>query len=119
MPECPHAACHVLRAAVRYVANTTTLSLYASGVVTGVVIECGYDLTTSCAVFEGDVIPESLVRLELAGRELDSYMTRLLNSKGYRFNEMRTLDVRWRTPFPLPPPSPLPPHRPRGFFTEG
>lgn len=78
--------------AAMYVANTTTLCLYASGVVTGIVLECGYDVSTSCAVFEGDVLPGSLCRLELAGREMDNYLVRLLNEKGYRFNELSSID---------------------------
>ena len=66
-----------------YVGNTASLSLYSTGTVTGVVVECGYEVSTSVAVFEGDVIPTSLKRLDLAGRELDNYMIRLMNERGY------------------------------------
>jgi len=75
-----------------YVANTATLSLYSIGAVTGIVVECGYDVSTSVAVFEGEPIPNSLRRLDVAGRELDNYMIRLLNMRGYRFNELRAID---------------------------
>lgn len=75
-----------------YVANTATMSLYSTGAVTGIVIECGYDVSTSVAVFEGEPIPNSLRRLDVAGKELDNYMIRLLNMRGYRFNELRAID---------------------------
>lgn len=75
-----------------YMANTATLALYGTGSVTGVVVDCGYDVSTSIAVFEGTVIPDSLRRLDLAGRELDAYMIRLLNERGYRLNELSSFD---------------------------
>lgn len=78
--------------AAMYVANTSSLAMYSTGHVTGIVVECGYDVSSSCCVFEGDVIPNSLARIEIAGRELDTYLIRLLNERGYRFNEQSTID---------------------------
>jgi actin-related protein len=56
--------------------------MFATGHVTGIVVECGYDVSSSCCVFEGDVVPGSLARIEIAGRELDTYLIRLLNERG-------------------------------------
>eukprot|EP00038_Savillea_parva_P019171 m.26680 g.26680 ORF g.26680 m.26680 type:complete len:496 (+) comp4337_c0_seq1:141-1628(+) len=78
--------------AAMYVANTSSLAMYATGQVTGIVIESGYDVSSSCCVFEGSVIPDSLARIEIAGRELDTYLIRLLNERGYRFNEQSIID---------------------------
>eukprot|EP00041_Stephanoeca_diplocostata_P033977 m.1138144 g.1138144 ORF g.1138144 m.1138144 type:complete len:494 (-) comp24439_c0_seq2:49-1530(-) len=78
--------------AAMYVANTSTLAMYASGNVTGLVIESGYDVTTVCCVYEGDVVPNTTVRINVAGSYLDNYLIRLLNEKGYRFNELSMLD---------------------------
>jgi actin-related protein len=54
-----------------FVANTSSLALFGSGRVTGVVVELGYNISTSVAVFEGDVIPTSLRRLDIGGKDLD------------------------------------------------
>eukprot|EP00039_Didymoeca_costata_P031272 m.33961 g.33961 ORF g.33961 m.33961 type:complete len:497 (+) comp8641_c0_seq2:117-1607(+) len=75
-----------------YVSNTATLSMFSTGTVTGIVVQVGYEVATSVAVFEGEVVPNSLKRLDLAGYELDLYLIRLLNQRGYRFNELSILD---------------------------
>ena len=54
-----------------YVSNTSSLAIFGSGAVTGVVVELGYDVSTSVAVCDGDIIPTSLRRLNLGGAELD------------------------------------------------
>ena len=59
-----------------FVANTATLGLYATGTVSGVLLELGYDVAVSVAIFESEVIPGSLQRLDVAGRDLDVYLTR-------------------------------------------
>ena len=46
-------------------------------------MDIGYEVSTAVAVFEGDIIPNSLKRLDLAGKELDQYLIRLLNERGY------------------------------------
>lgn len=77
-----------------FVANTATLGLYATGTVTGVLVECGYDVSLSVAIYEGEVLPGSLRRLDVAGRDLDQYLSRC----GYaRRREERVLALAaWR-----------------------
>eukprot|EP00053_Salpingoeca_punica_P004509 m.49475 g.49475 ORF g.49475 m.49475 type:complete len:514 (+) comp12826_c1_seq1:2177-3718(+) len=75
-----------------FVANTSTLALYASQRITGVVVDIGYGVSTSVAVYDGDVLPNTLRRLNIGGYDLDLYLMRLMNEKGYRFNELNVFD---------------------------
>jgi actin-related protein len=59
-----------------FVANTATLGLYAVGAVSGVLVEVGHDVAFSVAVYEGNVLPATLRRLDVAGQALDLYLIR-------------------------------------------
>ncbi|XP_041478471.1 actin-like isoform X2 [Lytechinus variegatus] len=69
-----------------YVANPALLSLYASGRVSGFVIETGAGVTQTLAVYEGYCMKEATHRTGLAGREMTNYLMRLLNKRGYSFS---------------------------------
>ncbi|XP_072179550.1 actin, cytoplasmic 1-like isoform X1 [Diadema setosum] len=68
-----------------YVAVPALLSLYASGRVTGFAVESGASNTHTLAVYEGYCIKSATSRTSLAGREITSFLTRLLNERGYSF----------------------------------
>lgn len=60
------------------------LTLYARGLVTGVVIDSGDGVTHICPVFEGRAFPAK--KLDLAGRDITKYLMKLLAVRGYNFN---------------------------------
>lgn len=66
------------------------LSLYAQGLVTGVVVDSGDGVTHLVPVFEGFCMEECVARLDLAGRDITNYLIKLLLVRGYAFN--RTAD---------------------------
>jgi actin-related protein 2 len=73
--------------------NITTqamLTLYAQGIVTGVVIDTGDGVTHVVPVFEGYVPQHLICRLDVAGRHITQYLIKLLLLRGYAFN--RTAD---------------------------
>ncbi|TMW59622.1 hypothetical protein Poli38472_004691 [Pythium oligandrum] len=73
--------------------NITTqamLTLYAQGIVTGVVIDTGDGVTHVVPVYEGYVPQHLICRLDVAGRHITQYLIKLLLLRGYAFN--RTAD---------------------------
>jgi len=66
------------------------LTLYAQGLLTGVVVDSGDGVTHIVPVYEGFAMPQQIKRLDVAGRHLTEYMIKLLQLRGYTFN--RTAD---------------------------
>jgi len=61
------------------------LSLYASGQVTGVVLDCGDGVTHAVPIYEGFAISNAIQRVDLAGRDVTEYLQLLLRKSGYNF----------------------------------
>jgi len=73
-----------------YIAIQAVLTLYAQGLLTGVVVDSGDGVTHIVPVFEGFSLPHLTRRLDVAGRDVTRYLIRLLLLRGYAFN--RTAD---------------------------
>lgn len=66
------------------------LTLYAQGLMTGVVVDTGDGVTHVVPVYDG-FVPQNLIkRLDVAGRHITRYLIKLLLLRGYAFN--RTAD---------------------------
>jgi len=73
-----------------YVAIQAILTLYAQGLLTGVVVDSGDGVTHIVPVYEGFSLPHLTQRVNVAGRDVTRYLIKLLLFRGYAFN--RTAD---------------------------
>ncbi|OQS04115.1 actin [Thraustotheca clavata] len=73
-----------------HIAVQAMLTLYAQGLLTGVVIDSGDGVSHVVPVYEGFVPQHLIRRLDVAGRHITQYLIKLLLLRGYAFN--RTAD---------------------------
>jgi actin-related protein len=59
------------------------LTLYSSGRSTGTVLESGGAVTHAVSVYEGHLIQDSSVRLDLGGNDVDLYLKKLMQENSH------------------------------------
>jgi actin len=68
-----------------YVSTQALLSVFASGRVTGTVVDSGHDVTHIVPIYEGHTLPYAIHRLDFAGHELTEYLRKMLTERGHPF----------------------------------
>ncbi|XP_075047481.1 actin-related protein T2-like [Mixophyes fleayi] len=74
-----------LRVPAMYVSEQATLALYALAQTTGVVLDCGDSVCQTVPVYEGYYLPHAVLKLNVSGREITSYLAKLLLDSGHRY----------------------------------
>ena len=62
------------------------MTLYAEGEETGVILDSGDGVTHVIPIYKNYLLTHQIKRLDVAGRHITNYLTRLLQIKGYAFN---------------------------------
>ncbi|OQR71859.1 alpha-centractin-like [Tropilaelaps mercedesae] len=76
-----------------FVSMQAVLSLYATGRTTGVVLDSGDGVSHAVPIYEGFAIPHSIMRIDVAGRDVTRYLMRLLRREGYTFHTSAEFEI--------------------------
>jgi len=81
------------RAPALFLSPPAVLSLYASGRTTGVVLDVGEGVTHCVPIYEGYALPHSIVRSDVAGRDVTRQLQLLLRRSGMAFTTTAESDL--------------------------
>ncbi|XP_076466827.1 beta-centractin [Babylonia areolata] len=76
-----------------FISMQAVLSLYATGRTTGVVLDAGDGVTHAVPVYEGFAMPHSIMRVDVAGRDVSRYLRLLLRKEGMDLHTTAEFEV--------------------------
>ena len=66
---------------------------YATGRTTGVVLDAGDGVTHAVPIYEGFAMPHSIMRVDVAGRDVTRYLRLLLRKEGHDFHTSAEFEI--------------------------
>lgn len=66
---------------------------YATGRTTGVVLDSGDGVTHAVPIYEGFAIPHSILRVDVAGRDVTAFLRHLLRKEGTNFHTTAEFEI--------------------------
>jgi len=85
-----------------YLANQSTLALYASGRTSGVVVDIGHGVTSIVPIYDGYVMSKNIIKHNYGGIDITSKMTELLNNKGFLLSNDSYENIKKKTCYIAP-----------------
>jgi actin, other eukaryote len=76
-----------------YIAIQAVLSLYSAGRTTGIVVDSGDGVTHTTPVYEGFSLPYAVSKVAIAGRDLTTFLAKLLLERSYKFTSSAELEI--------------------------
>jgi len=74
-----------------YASVQAVLALYSSGRTSGVVLDCGDDVSHAVPIYEGYSVLHAIQRVPLAGAKITDYLKKTLAEKGFQFNDLELI----------------------------
>lgn len=69
------------------------INRYATGRVTGVVLDSGDGVTHAVPIYEGFAMPHSIMRVDIAGRDVTRYLKALIRKEGFNFRTTAEFEI--------------------------
>mmetsp|Transcript_35840 Transcript_35840/g.37224 ORF Transcript_35840/g.37224 Transcript_35840/m.37224 type:complete len:378 (-) Transcript_35840:71-1204(-) len=76
-----------------YIAIQAVLSLYSAGRFTGCVCDSGDGVSHLVPIYDGYSLPHSILRMDLAGRDLTTYMAKIMQDSGRTYTTSAELEI--------------------------
>eukprot|EP01084_Bolivina_argentea_P142467 250271_1 len=76
-----------------YVSVTSVLALYASGKLTGIVIDSGDNITNIVPISDGNVLTSHVSQTHIGGRNLTNFLRKILTERGYSFTTIAEREI--------------------------
>ena len=90
---CRYICCGLSLSVCTTVRCISCLSSYATGRTTGVVLDSGDGVTHAVPIYQGFALPHSIMRSDIAGRDVTRYLKLLLRREGLLFKTTSEFEI--------------------------